>query len=121
MLADFADIGWIPAIEKVELEGEGIGMVRHVTAPGMPVIHEKLEGLDHAAMRLDYSVPEVAYIRVKNYRAHAQVVPLAADRCRLDWGCEAEADGVDEATAARDTEAFYRMVMGWVGDYLARP
>ena len=73
ILADFADISWIPGIEKVELEGEGVGMIRHVTAPGLPQLHERMDAIDHEKMILDYSVPEVAFIQAKNYSARARV------------------------------------------------
>ncbi|MDH3211295.1 MAG: SRPBCC family protein [Myxococcales bacterium] len=120
ILADFGDIRWIPGIEQVELEGEGVGMVRHVTAPGMPQLHERLDAIDHATMTLDYSLPAVAYLQVRNYRARARVVALAAGRCRLVWSCRAEADAVDEAQATANTEAFYAMVMTWIRDFLDR-
>jgi hypothetical protein len=120
ILADFGDTSWIPGIQKVELEGEGIGMIRHVTAPGMPELHERLDAIDHEKMVLDYSLPAVAYLQVKNYSARAQVVGLGARRCRLIWSCKSEADGVDDEQATANTTAFYEMVMGWIDDFLKR-
>jgi len=120
ILADFGDIRWIPGTEKVELEGEGVGMIRHVTAPGMAVLHERMDAIDHEKMILDYSLPEVEYLRVKNYRARVRVVALGGDRCRLIWSCESEPDGVTESQATANTEAFYEMVMGWIGDAVAK-
>jgi hypothetical protein len=118
ILADFADISWIPALEKVELEGEGVGMIRHVTAPGLPQLHERMDAIDHEKMILDYSVPEVAYIAAKNYTARAQVFELEGDRCRLHWSCRAEADGATEEESTERTKGFYEMIMIWIGDYL---
>ncbi len=120
ILANFSDISWIPGLEKVELEGEGVGMIRHVTAPGMPVLHERMDAIDHETMTLDYSVPAVEYLRVKDYRARARVVGLDGGRCQLIWSCECEPDGVTQAQATSNTEAFYQMVMGWVGDAAAK-
>lgn len=120
ILADFADISWIPGTEKVELEGEGVGMIRHVKAPGMAVLHERLDAIDHDTMTLDYSLPVVEYLAVKDYRARARVVALEGDRCRLIWSCRSEADGVSEAQATAASRAFYVMVMGWIGDALAK-
>jgi hypothetical protein len=119
MLADFGDIGWIPSLEKVELEGEGVGMIRHVTAPGLPQLHERMDAIDHDKMILDYSVPEVAYLRVKNYRARAQVTALEAGRCRIHWSCQSEADGVSEEQATANSEAFYEMIMSWIVDHFS--
>ena len=45
-LVDFGDISWIPALEKVQLEGEGVGMIRHVTAPGLPQLHERMGAVE---------------------------------------------------------------------------
>lgn len=116
ILADFADISWIPGIEKVEVEGEGVGMIRHVTAPGLPQLHERMDAIDHEKMILDYSVPEVAFIRAKNYTARAQVFALEDKRCRLHWSCRAEPDDVTEAESTAKTEVFYEMIMNWIGD-----
>ncbi len=120
ILADFGDISWIPGLEKVELEGEGVGMIRHVTVPGMPQLHERLDAIDHDRMVLDYSLPAVAYLKVKDYRARAHVIGLEAGRCRLVWSCTSEPDGVTQAEATANTEAFYAMVLTWIGDFLAR-
>jgi len=120
MLANFGDISWIPALEKVELEGEGVGMIRHVTAPGLPQLHERMDAIDHATMTLDYSVPEVAYIKVKNYTARAQVTPLSEGRCRVNWSCKSEAVGISEAEALANTAAFYEMIMGWITNHFAK-
>jgi hypothetical protein len=114
IIADFGNVSWVPGIEKVELEGEGVGMVRHLTVPVFPQLHERMDAIDHEKMILDYSIPAVAYIDLKNYFARAQVVALEAERCRLIYSCEAEADGVDEAQAAAKTEAFYQAIMTWL-------
>jgi carbon monoxide dehydrogenase subunit G len=120
MLADFGDISWIPGIDSVELEGEGVGMIRYVTTAGLPTLAERMEAIDHQQMILDYSIPSVAYMQVKNYSARAQVSDLGDRRCRLHWTCECEADGIEEALATANTEGFYEMIMQWVGDYLEK-
>jgi len=120
ILADFADISWIPGIEKVKIEGEGVGMIRHVTAPGLPQLHERMDAIDHEKMILDYSVPEVAFIQAKNYSARARVFALQGERCRLHWSCRAEPDGVSEAECTAKTEGFYEMIMNWIGDALEK-
>ncbi|MBT4520183.1 MAG: SRPBCC family protein [Halieaceae bacterium] len=118
MLANFGDISWIPGIDRVELEGSGVGMIRHVTTTGLPTLAERMDAIDHRQMSLDYSVPSVAYMQVKNYTARAQVFELPDNRCRLHWSCQCEADGIDEAQATANTNEFYKMIMLWVGQYL---
>ncbi len=36
VIADFGNVDWIPGVEKVDLEGEGVGMIRHITVPVYP-------------------------------------------------------------------------------------
>jgi carbon monoxide dehydrogenase subunit G len=120
LLADFGNVDWVPGVEKVELEGEGVGMVRHLTVPVFPPLHERLEVMDQQRMVLEYSIPTVAYIHLKDYRARAQVVALEGGRCKLIYSCEAEADGADEAQATTETEAFYEAIMTWIGDFLKK-
>ena len=118
VFADFGNVGWVPGVEKVELEGEGLGMIRHLTVPVYPQLHERLESIDYGAKVLEYSIPNVEYIGVKDYRARAQVVDLDAGRCRVLMSCRAEADGVPETEAARKTGAFYEAMLGWVDDFV---
>jgi carbon monoxide dehydrogenase subunit G len=119
VFADFGNVSWVPGVEKVEVEGEGIGMIRHLTVPVFPPLHERLEGLDHDGKVLEYSIPSVEYLEVESYRARAQVTEAGAGRCRVRMTCQAEATGL-EADAAAKTEAFYGAMLGWIDDYLKR-
>jgi len=118
VIANFGNVSWVPGIEKVDLEGEGVGMIRHLTVPVYPQLHERLETLDHVDKVLEYSIPAVEYISVKNYGARAQVIDLGPGRCRVLWSCKAEADGAPEAEARDKTRAFYQAMLGWIDDYL---
>lgn len=118
VIANFGNVSWVPGIEKVDLEGEGVGMIRHLTVPVYPQLHERLETLDHVDKVLEYSIPAVEYISVKNYGARAQVIDLGPGRCRVLWSCKAEADGASEAEARAKTRAFYEAMLGWIDDYL---
>jgi len=120
LIADFGDLRWVPGIEKIELEGEGVGMIRHLTVPVFPQLHERLDTLDHDNRVLEYSIPAVRYIQVKNYRARAQVTELEGDRCRVRWSCRADADGADEEQAAARVGAFYESMLTWIDDFLKR-
>ncbi len=121
VISDFGDISWVPGFEKVELEGEGVGMIRHITVPEFPPLHERLDAIDHYKMILDYSIPNVEYLQVKNYYARSQVIPLEKDRCKVIWSCiKAEADGADEAQAKANTEEFYKAVLSWIDDFLKK-
>ncbi len=118
LIADFGDVGWVPGVEKVEVEGEGVGMIRHLTVPVFPQLHERLDAIDHEKMILDYSIPAVAFLAVKNYYAKSEVVPMDSEHCRVIWSCRAEADGAEDAEAVSKTEAFYGAVLTWIPDFL---
>ncbi len=118
VFADFGNVSWVPGVEKVELEGEGIGMIRHLTVPVFPPLHERLEALDHEAKVLEYSIPSVQYIGVKNYHARVQVFDGGSGRCRVTISCVAEAEGMSEAEASTKTGAFYEAMLGWIDDFL---
>jgi len=119
VFADFGNVAWVPGVEKVELEGEGVGMIRHLTVPVFPPLHERLEAIDHEQQILDYSIPEVEYIQVKNYRARAQVFDLGSGCCRVRMTCQAEPTGPRAESVAR-TEAFYGAMLGWIDDFLKK-
>ena len=118
VIADFGNVSWVPGIEKVDLEGEGVGMIRHLTVPVFPQLHERLDAIDPQEKVLEYSIPAVEYIKVKNYSARAQVVDLGSGRCRVLWSCRAEAEGASEQQASDETRAFYEAMLGWINDYL---
>ena len=120
VFADFGNVSWVPGVEKVELEGEGIGMIRHLTVPVFPQLHERLETLDHENRVLEYSIPAVAYIEVKNYVARAHVIELEGDRCKVRMSCQAEADGVADERAAARTRTFYESMLTWIDAFLRK-
>jgi hypothetical protein len=119
VFADFGNVSWVPGVERVDLEGEGVGMIRHLTVPVFPQLHERLEAIDHEERVLEYSIPSVEYIQLKNYRARAQVVDLGSGRCRVLISCKADAEGA-EADAIGKTEAFYEAMLGWIDDFLKK-
>jgi hypothetical protein len=83
-----------------------------------PTLHERLDSLDHEQKVLEYSIPNVEYIGVKDYRARAQVFDLGSGRCRVTISCRAEADGESEAEATHKSRAFYVAMLGWIDDFL---
>ena len=117
VFADFGNVSWVPGIEKVELEGERVGMIRHLTVPVYPQLHERLDSIDHEEMVLEYSIPAVEYIQVEDYAARAQVFDLGPGRCRTRMTCKAEATGPE---AEARTRAFYAAMLGWIDEFLKR-
>jgi len=48
------------------------------------------------------------------YHATCTAVDLGDGRSRLDWGCQFEPAGVDEAAAKQGIEGMYGVLVGWV-------
>jgi uncharacterized protein YndB with AHSA1/START domain len=92
LLADFGAIQqWWPTegpltIERVELEGRGVGMIRHIFNRGAThQVSERLEQLDPDERILKLSILGRDCGRTPWYQATARIVDLETDRCRLDY------------------------------------
>ena len=91
ILVDFAHIErWWPTddpmvqIEKVILEGEGIGLVRHIYNLGFPTpISERLDFLDHATRTLKLSMVGALPAGLTHYAATGRIDMLPGNRCRM--------------------------------------
>ncbi len=120
VFADFGNVSWVPGVEKVELEGEGVGMIRHLTIPVLPPLQERLELIDPDQRVLEYSIPSVEYISLEDYTARVEVSDLGPGRSRVRISCKAQAVGPEEEASAK-TEAFYEAYLGWINDFLEKP
>ena len=115
IVSDFGTVDWMNGVSKVEIEGEGPGMVRLIFAsPDGPPIREQLESIDEDARCLRYGIPEGNPLPVDDYHSHMTVVDLGDGRSRLDWGCSAVAKGTDEAAAQATVEGMYGVLVSWV-------
>jgi carbon monoxide dehydrogenase subunit G len=102
LLADFGGIAewWPGGLEKVENEGDGVGMVRTIHMFGL-VLREKLEALDPDERAIELSIDGPAPAGITGYRARGRVVELAPGRCRLEWRGRCRVPGEGDAEAAR--------------------
>lgn len=113
LVQDFAHIErWWPThdpavrIARVEVEGEGIGMVRHIYNQGYRnPVSERLDFLDPDAMTYKLSIVGKAPAGITRYQATGHIEPLPGGRCRLDYASE-----FDTASGQADeAEAWLRM------------
>lgn len=112
LLADFGNISWAPGMDKVQVVGSGVGMVRRIDM-GDFVVEEKLESLDHNAMRFSYTIPKMP-MPLTDYRAGGQVVATGANSCRVDWFCTATPEGMSAEEATATVEGLYGQLLGWI-------
>lgn len=118
LLSNFGDISWAPGMDKVEVIGEGPGMIRRIFMPGMDPIDEVLQEMDHEAMSFSYTIPSGIPMPVTDYTAGPTVVATGPDTCRVDWRGSATPVGVSDDEAAEIIKGFYTMLLQWVDDYL---
>src|SRR5690349_4591569 len=117
LLADFADVSWIPVAERVEVAGAGIGMSRSIFGGGDRPAVETLTLLDHDAMRLGYSIADVP-LPVARFEALVTVVPApagAAVTFDVDYDPLGPTETDGEA-GGEAVEAVYGMIAGWLAD-----
>lgn len=121
LLENFADIeAWWPAdegglpIEQVVLEGEGVGMTRHITHCGSPaVLSERLDYLDPASRTLKLSIIGDRPGGLLSYQATARLEDLAAGGCRMHYGSEFTCPpGLEDGIAGFLNGAFTLMFAG---------
>ncbi|MDA2894914.1 SRPBCC family protein [Mycolicibacterium sp. BiH015] len=117
LLADFADVSWIPVARRVEIAGEGIGMSRSIYGGGDVPAVETLTLLDHDGMRLGYSIADVP-LPVSRFEALVSVAPVQSGAA-ITFDVDYEPLGpteVDADAAAEAVEAVYGMIAGWLAD-----
>ncbi len=121
LLADFGNVQWMPVPEgSVRVEGEGPGMVRIIPAgEGKGGIRERLEASDDKTRTLIYTISEGLPLPVSDYRAVVRVQDApGGGGAEIEWTCEFQPDGVDEATAAPMIQGLYETMIGWIGEHL---
>ena len=92
LLVDFGAIqAWWPAsgaiqIDRVELEGQGVGMIRHIYNKGMPSpVSERLDLLDHSSRTIVLSIVGLRPRGMTAYVAEGRLTEIDAASCRLDY------------------------------------
>ena len=95
-LRDFGRIDRLAAGFVTDSVLEEDGQVRRITFFNGMQLRERLVGLDEARMRIAYSAIGG---RASHHNASAQVVPLAAQRCRFVWTTDLLPDELAPAIA----------------------
>lgn len=117
LLADFADVRWIPMIEKVEVEGDGPGMCRKLygSADGAaePTI-ETLLWVRPEQKQISYRITNNP-LPVRRFEAVVSVADseAAGGDCRVGWEVDYEPSG-DDASARESIEMVYGMMADWL-------
>jgi hypothetical protein len=84
-------------VQKLELEGEGVGAIRTISLPGDMKLHEQLRAHDDDAMSFTYAIVRESPLPVSDYVAKFALVRTGPERCRIEWGSTFEPVGMAEA------------------------
>ena len=104
-LGNFEELGWMPGVGSVEVEGDGIGAVRTIGMGGATVV-ERLEAHDHDGRSLSYAITD-GPIPVQDYLATITVTE-AGSGCHVDWTAKfSTPDGVPAEAVVPALEGAY--------------
>ncbi len=116
LLADFADVSWIPVAGRVDVDGSGVGMRRAIHGAGDRPVVETLTHFDGDRMELGYSITDNP-LPVSRFEALVSVHPSPGGAAEITWTVDYDPAGPEEADAAQQAiEAVYGMMAGWLAD-----
>ncbi|MCX2982196.1 SRPBCC family protein [Halieaceae bacterium IMCC14734] len=121
VLADFGQfLDWATGgLGTVELQGQGVGMIRHLDIPGLGKISERLDALDPEALALTYSLTAAGAGGMASYQARVQVEAITNGSCSLNWKGEFEVlPEINEATVSAELEAAYQSMSSGLESYV---
>lgn len=114
---DFGNLEWAMGAPRVEVIGEGIGMIRRVLIEGMDPIDEVLEAMDPAGMSFAYSIPRGLPLPLTDYRSSARVEAKDDGSARVHWSCRCTP--TDSAMSEQDAEQLIQSTYNSLLDSLA--
>ena len=105
ILADFGaflDWAYTHANGTIEVEGDGVGMVRHLDMGNGPM-GERLDRLDHDSRTLAYSLAYGDPLGMDQYRARVRVEELEEGRSLLHWTGEFSSPEAEQLATIGET------------------
>lgn len=107
-LSDFGGIKAGGPVTSVEVEGEGVGMLRTIGMAGGKIV-ERLDRHDAEARVFSYSiVNDDCPLPVANYSATVEVIPTGDAGCQVTWTGTFDARGASEDEASQIVEGIYK-------------
>ena len=113
VLADFGNfLAWATGgAGTARLEGEGVGMIRHLDIPGLGLVSERLDRLDHASRTLAYSMVSETMAGMVRYSATVQVISDGVGQCCLRWRGDFEPlPGIDSEEVGNSLAGSYTLM-----------
>ena len=123
VLADFADVSWIPGSPAVAVDGAGPGMTRRIQGSDGDQIVETLLWVKPEKRTLSYEITN-SPLPVARFQAVVRVTEgNGADPgagCVVIWDVDYEPEG-DDTSARGAIDGVYAMMADWLGEAATRP
>jgi hypothetical protein len=110
LIRDFGDLSaWAPGANVTKLEGEGVGMIRHIEGGDAGYFKELCEAHDDENHTFGYTLLE-SPAPVKDYHAKVKLTETGPDSCDIEWSSVFQpVDGPEEeiVKGVEDTYRFF--------------
>ncbi len=91
VVSDFGNVSWAMPGARVDVIGEGVGMIRRMHMPDGSSVDEVLESRDADARTFSYAIPGQMPMPVADFRGWVELEPIAAGRTRVAWNASGTA------------------------------
>ncbi|MBI1182457.1 MAG: hypothetical protein GC201_18095 [Alphaproteobacteria bacterium] len=122
VLRDFGNLlEWMPSIEGATLStsGEGVGMVRTLSLPGLGAGDEQLEANDDDHMVQVFKISPGGPFGASRYQGRISVRPSGENGCKVLWeGFFDVPDGIDETEVSTQLAGAYGFMLGGLKEHL---
>jgi len=121
LISNFGNRDWSPTIEKVVVDGEGVGAVRWMYSAGSDKpCAERLEAFDNDDMSMSYSIVENSPLPLDDFLGTVKVSATGDNSCRVDWKAEGTAKGMSEGEVTELMQTIYNGIITAVETHLAQ-
>lgn len=121
VIADFGNMSWAPGIDRTEIIGSGIGMIRRLHMAGLPEpIDEQLTAIDAATMTMHYAIPRGLPMPLDDYHAWARLEKISDDATRVHWEGNFNPRGISETDAGAVIEGAFNQLIDWISNHIQK-
>lgn len=121
LVSNFGNRDWSPSIDKVVVEGEGVGAVRWMygVGGGKPCA-ERLESFDDDNMAMTYSIVENSPLPLDDFLGSVKIVNAGSSSCLVDWRASGSVKGKTEAEVTEIMQTIYNGIITAIETHLAQ-
>ena len=109
LIRDFGDLSaWAPSANVTKLEGEGVGMIRHIEGGDAGYFKEQCEVHDDENHTFSYTLLE-SPAPFKDYHAKVKLTETGPDSCEIEWSSVFQPVDAPEEEIVKGVEDTYQV------------